>query len=79
MTTIYNKATGKPVEVAHAIDLKEYIAGGAFTYEKPVEKPVVPKAKPAVIPTVADKKPVAVPTPIAKKPERKISPKIIRK
>jgi hypothetical protein len=64
MTIIYNKATGKAVDVVHPIDVKEYIAGGGFMYENPAAKPeipVVPKAKPAVIPTVADKQPILKP------------------
>jgi len=69
MPTVYNKATGKAVEVIHAIDAKEYVAGGAYSWTDPGKKPVMPiksEAKPAVIPKVEDKKPVEV-KPIVKK------------
>lgn len=55
MVTVYNKATGKPVEVVHPIDAKSYVAGGAYTRDNPNKKPTMPaksEAKPAKIPVV---------------------------
>jgi len=65
MITVYKKSTGQPVFVAHPIDAKEYVAGGAYTLTDPTIKPEMPVrsvAKPTKIPTVEDKKPANIPT-----------------
>ena len=67
MITLYRKSSGQPVNVIHAVDAKEYLAGGAYVLNDPTKKPELPaksEAKPAVIPTAEDKKPV--PTPVVK-------------
>ena len=64
MITVYKKSTGQPVFVAHPIDAKEYVAGGAYCLDDPTKKPEMPVrsvAKPTKIPTVEDKKPANVP------------------
>ena len=86
MPTVYNKATGKAVQVIHPIDAKEYVAGGAYSWEDLTRKPELPiksEAKPAVIPKVEDKKPVVekaieVSKPILRKTTEPIK-KIVRK
>ena len=81
MTTLYDKK-GAAHEVAHAIDVKDYLRGGGYSLTDPAKKPEMPaksEAKPAVIPVVENKKPVVeeviveeviVPKPIIKKQTR---------
>lgn len=64
MVTVYKKSTGQPVLVAHLIDAKEYVRGGAYSWDNPTIKPEMPVrsvAKPTVIPTVEDKKSAKIP------------------
>ena len=83
MVTVYRKDTGKAVEVIHAIDAKEYVAGGAYTWDDPTKKPVMPiksEAKPTKIPTVEDKKPVEEKLDVVESKDEPVIPKrIIRK
>jgi len=74
MPIVYKKSTGEAVTVVHAVDAKEYVAGGAYSWADPTKKPELPaksEAKPAVIPTVADKKPVVAPMVVEEKPAAK--------
>ena len=86
MVTVYNRATGKPVEVVHPIDAKSYVAGGAYTYSNPNIKPAESKAKPTKIPVIEKEEPIIVEkeneeTPSPKKPitTYKKSSRIIKK
>ena len=83
MITVYKKSTGQPVFVAHPIDAKEYVAGGAYTLTDPTIKPEMPVrsvAKPAKIPTVEDKKPVDRELDVVEPEGKPVIPKrIIRK
>ena len=84
MITLYNKSTGKPVSVAHKIDAREYVAGGAYCWDDPTKKPEMPiksEAKPAKIPTIEDKELVEDIAVMEVKPKGKpiIPKRIIRK
>ena len=77
MVTVYKKSTGEPVLVAHLIDAKEYVAGGAYSWSAPAKKPEMPiksEAKPAKIPTVEDKKPIIEKAIESKKPVDVVKP-----
>jgi len=88
MVTVYSVTTGQPVEVTHAVDARDYVLGGAYTYTKPVEKK--PEPIPAPKATVEPKKEEPKVEPVkeaivaetkdaAAEPIRKINPRLIRK
>jgi len=42
MVVIYDKKTGKPIEVKHSIDAKEWLATGKYVDKKPVRRTAQP-------------------------------------
>ena len=79
MITVYNRSTGQPVQVAHPIDAKDYVAGGGYSWYDPNPKPEMNVKRMAAAPA-----PVEISIPAEEKadvvePEVKVDKPVIPK